>query len=69
MSFNLAIMLRESALERPDKTAIIQIKLESTTSGTLYVDNIYFAGSGNANCGTNEPTCAPTTVASSTSST
>jgi hypothetical protein len=26
----------------PDQTAIIQIKLESTTPGTLYVDNIYF---------------------------
>ncbi len=33
----------------PDKTAIFQIKLESTGPGTLYVDNIYFwgtAGSG-----------------------
>ncbi|MDO9073077.1 MAG: hypothetical protein Q7U73_07410 [Rubrivivax sp.] len=28
----------------PDKTAIIQIKLEPNVAGTLYVDNIYFAG-------------------------
>jgi hypothetical protein len=28
----------------PDKTAIIQIKLEPATPGTLYVDNIYFWG-------------------------
>jgi hypothetical protein len=26
----------------PDKTAIIQIKLEPNAAGTLYVDNIYF---------------------------
>jgi hypothetical protein len=49
----------------PVKTAIIQIKLESTTPGTLYVDNIYFygsAGGGSVACGTTEPTCAPTTA-------
>ena len=50
----------------PDKTAIIQIKLESTTPGTLYVDNIYFGatagGGGGGSCGTTDPTCAPTTV-------
>jgi hypothetical protein len=46
----------------PDLSAIIQIKLESTTPGTLYVDNIYFWGSAAANCGTTEPTCAPTTA-------
>jgi hypothetical protein len=47
----------------PDKTAIIQIKLESTTPGTLYVDNIYFWGTAaGASCGTTDPTCAPTTV-------
>ena len=28
----------------PDKTAIIQIKLEPNVAGTLYVDNIYFHG-------------------------
>jgi hypothetical protein len=32
----------------PDKTAIIQIKLESATPGTLYVDNIYFSPAANA---------------------
>jgi Bacterial Ig-like domain len=49
----------------PDKTAIIQIKLEPNTAGTLYVDNIYFhgtAGGSGAACGTTEPTCAPTTA-------
>ncbi|MDP3226258.1 MAG: hypothetical protein Q8M96_24270, partial [Rubrivivax sp.] len=49
----------------PDKTAIIQIKLEPNVAGTLYVDNIYFhgtAGGGSVSCGTTEPTCAPTTV-------
>ncbi len=47
----------------PDKTAIIQIKLESTTPGTLYVDNIYFwGGASAAGCGTTEPTCAPSTA-------
>ena len=30
----------------PDKSAIIQIKLEPTAAGTLYVDNIYFWGTG-----------------------
>jgi len=48
----------------PDKTAIIQIKLEPGTAGTLYVDNIYFygtAGGGSVSCGTTAPTCAPTT--------
>ena len=30
----------------PDKTAIIQIKLEPIVAGTLYVDNVYFWGSG-----------------------
>ena len=45
----------------PDKTAIIQIKLESTTPGTLFVDNIYFWGAA-VSCGTTDPTCAPSTV-------
>jgi len=49
----------------PDKTAIIQIKLESTGSGTMYVDNIYFdgtSGDGAVSCGDTAPTCAPTTT-------
>ena len=49
----------------PDKTAIIQIKLEPNAAGTLYVDNIYFygtAGGGGVACGTTAPTCAPTTT-------
>ncbi len=47
----------------PDKTAIIQIKLEPSTVGTLYVDNIYFYGAAaGAACGTTAPTCAPTTA-------
>ncbi len=47
----------------PDKTAIIQIKLEPSTAGTLYVDNIYFYGAAaGAACGTTAPTCAPTTT-------
>ena len=49
----------------PDKSAIIQIKLEPTTPGTLYVDNIYFwgtAGGGSGSCGTTAPDCAPTTI-------
>ena len=46
----------------PDKTAIIQIKLEPGTAGSLYVDNIYFWGTAAASCGTTEPTCAPTTA-------
>jgi Bacterial Ig-like domain len=49
----------------PDKTAIIQIKLEPNVAGTLYVDNIYFhgtAGGGSVACGTTAPTCAPSTV-------
>jgi Uri superfamily endonuclease len=46
----------------PDKTAIIQIKIESTTPGTLYIDNIYFAPTAIATCGTTDPTCAPTTA-------
>ena len=46
----------------PDLTAIIQIKLEPGTAGTLYVDNIYFWGGGAVSCGTTAPTCAPTTV-------
>jgi hypothetical protein len=47
-----------------DKSAIIQIKLEPATPGTLYVDNIYFWGTsgGSGSCGTTEPDCAPTTV-------
>ncbi|MBA4176135.1 MAG: hypothetical protein C0505_06200 [Leptothrix sp. (in: Bacteria)] len=38
----------------PDKTAIIQIKLEPNVAGTLYVDNIYFgnaAGGGGGGTG------------------
>ncbi len=49
----------------PNKTAIIQIKLEPNVAGTLYVDNIYFsgtAGGGSVACGSTAPTCAPTTV-------
>ncbi|MBK6469392.1 MAG: hypothetical protein IPF94_01315 [Betaproteobacteria bacterium] len=47
----------------PDKTAIIQIKLEPNVAGTLYVDNIYFySGATGGACGTTEPTCAPTTT-------
>ena len=49
----------------PDKSAIIQIKLEPNAPGTLYVDNIYFwgtAGGGGGSCGTTAPNCAPTTV-------
>ena len=48
----------------PDKSAIIQIKLEPNVAGTLYVDNIYFytAGGAGAGCGTTTPTCAPTTT-------
>jgi hypothetical protein len=51
----------------PDLTQAIQIKLEPTAPGTLYVDNIYFHGaaSGGASCGTTAPTCAPTTVIAS----
>ena len=32
----------------PDKSAIIQIKLEPNVAGTLYVDNIYFSGTAAA---------------------
>ena len=48
----------------PNKSAIIQIKLESVGApGTLYVDNIYFWGSNApVSCGTIAPTCAPTTT-------
>ncbi|MEQ1684438.1 MAG: Ig-like domain-containing protein [Burkholderiaceae bacterium] len=47
----------------PEKTAIIQIKLEPATAGTLYVDNIYFHGAAaGVSCGTTAPTCAPSTV-------
>jgi hypothetical protein len=47
----------------PDLKAIIQIKLETTTAGTLYVDNIYFGSAGaSVSCGTTAPTCAPTTT-------
>ena len=47
-----------------DKTAIIQIKLESATAGTLYVDNIHFWGAagaagGGAVGGTPNPDAAP----------
>ena len=50
----------------PDKTAIIQIKLEPSTAGTLYVDNIYFWGTaasgGGGGC--TEMGCAgPVTIA------
>ena len=50
----------------PDKTKIIQIKLEPNVAGTLFVDNIYFygaaAGGGNVSCPGAAPTCAPATV-------
>ncbi len=46
----------------PDKNAIIQIKLEPDTAGTLYVDNVYFNGGASVSCGTTAPTCAPATV-------
>jgi hypothetical protein len=46
----------------PDKTAIIQIKLEPNAAGTLYVDNVYFWGdAAGISCGTTAPTCAPAT--------
>ena len=35
----------------PDKSAIIQIKLEPNVAGTLYVDNIYFSGTATAGGG------------------
>jgi hypothetical protein len=35
----------------PDKTKIAQIKLEPSTAGTLYVDNIYFYGTASAGGG------------------
>ena len=42
-----------------DKTAIIQIKLEAATAGTLYVDNIHFWGTASAPVGgTPNPTAA-----------
>jgi len=50
----------------PDKTAIIQLKIEGTPAGgALYLDNIYFwkaAASGGGSCGTTAPTCAPSTA-------
>ena len=46
----------------PDLTAIIQIKLESTTPGTLFVDNIYFWGAAGGGGGAMAPTTAPGTV-------
>ena len=36
----------------PNKTAIIQIKLEPNAPGTLYVDNIYFGGTAGGGGGT-----------------
>jgi hypothetical protein len=53
-----------SEFTQTNLTQAIQIKLEPTTAGTLYVDNIYFHGTGSSSpsCGTTEPTCAPTTV-------
>lgn len=46
-----------------DLTQTIQIKLEPTAPGTLYVDNIYFHGlASGASCGTTAPTCAPSTT-------
>ncbi len=42
-----------------DKTAIIQIKIESATAGTVYVDNIYFWGTATAgSAGTANPSAA-----------
>ncbi len=47
----------------PDKSAIIQIKLEPNVAGTLFVDNIYFSGGSTVvSCGTTAPTCAPGTT-------
>ena len=48
----------------PDLKAIIQMKLESTTPGTLFVDNIYFWGTAAAGGGAaaTAPTTAPTTT-------
>ena len=49
----------------PDLKAIIQMKLESTTPGTLFVDNIYFWGTAAAAGGgaaATAPTTAPTTT-------
>ena len=47
----------------PDKSAIIQIKLEPNVAGTIYVDNIYFHGTAaGVSCGSTAPSCAPTTT-------
>lgn len=48
----------------PDLTKVIQIKIEPSSGGTIYVDNIYFHGTaaGGGGCGTTEPTCAPSTA-------
>jgi Bacterial Ig-like domain len=50
-----------AAYNVPDKTAIIQIKIESATAGDVYIDNIHFWGGAAVGCGTTAPTCAPTT--------
>ena len=48
-----------------DKTAIIQIKLESAGAGTLYVDNIHFWGTPTAGTGGTGGTPNPTAAAGS----
>ena len=46
-----------------NKSAVKELKLVSTGGSTLYSDNIYFWKPAAAvNCGTTEPTCAPTTT-------
>jgi Bacterial Ig-like domain len=58
-----AVDIDLAAFTAPDKTAIIQIKIESATAGDIYIDNIHFAGGGaTTGCGSTAPTCAPTTT-------
>ena len=45
-----------------NKSAVIQLKLESAVAGALNVDNIYFWGAAAAACSTSTLTCAPTTT-------
>jgi hypothetical protein len=48
-----------------NKAAVKELKLVATGGSTAYLDNIYFwkaAAPAPVDCGTTEPTCAPTTV-------
>ncbi len=45
-----------------NKSAVIQLKLESAVAGSLNVDNIYFWGTAAAACSTSTLTCAPNTT-------